>query len=400
MASLRKRGKVYYASFYVGGREERKSLDTTSYRIAKERLRNFESALAHGTLDDALPTRTPIADIVADYLVHIRNTKTKNGVRVDTWYFRSIFGPICPFLEPVRSVPQDRKRTVLRAKFIEDIRTQDIAAFITRKTLEDGIGPKTANRYREIIMRLFSWAMAQRGVRVPGGQNPAKAVERYRQRAPKIEFLSLNQVEEQLEALSGDRPLQTITALYIYAGLRREEALWLTKHDVSLPREGQGVIRVCAKTVLGEYWEPKTKTNRAVPVSRTLRRYLDQYNSLRTEGRWYFPSPRGMRWNPDNFSERLRRANKALGFSWNCLQYRHTFGSQLAMKGESLYKISTLMGNSPEVCRRHYAALLPESMIDSVEFDERPEDTSTPPPRGLRLIADNGQLLEDKDVTG
>ena len=39
------------------------------------------------------------------------------------------------------------------------------------------------------------------------------------------------------------------------------------------------------------------------------------------------------------------------------------------MKGESLYKISVLMGNSPEICRRHYAALLPESLFQSVEFD-------------------------------
>ena len=38
------------------------------------------------------------------------------------------------------------------------------------------------------------------------------------------------------------------------------------------------------------------------------------------------------------------------------------------MKGESLYKISALMGNSPEICRRHYAALVPESMVDSAEF--------------------------------
>ena len=33
--------------------------------------------------------------------------------------------------------------------------------------------------------------------------------------------------------------------------------------------------------------------------------------------------------------------------------------SVAAMRGESLHKISELMGNSPEVCRRHYAALLP-----------------------------------------
>ena len=43
-------------------------------------------------------------------------------------------------------------------------------------------------------------------------------------------------------------------------------------------------------------------------------------------------------------------------------------GSQLAKKGESLYKIAELMGNSPEICRRHYAALMPEKMHDVVEF--------------------------------
>jgi len=42
------------------------------------------------------------------------------------------------------------------------------------------------------------------------------------------------------------------------------------------------------------------------------------------------------------------------------------------MKGESLYKIATLMGNSPEICRRHYAALLPTEMGTTVEFLEQP----------------------------
>jgi hypothetical protein len=35
----------------------------------------------------------------------------------------------------------------------------------------------------------------------------------------------------------------------------------------------------------------------------------------------------------------------------------------------SLYQISALMGNSPEIARRHYAALLPEAMADLVEFE-------------------------------
>jgi hypothetical protein len=57
----------------------------------------------------------------------------------------------------------------------------------------------------------------------------------------------------------------------------------------------------------------------------------------------------------------LRAANQKAGLSRTCVDCRHTLGSQLAMKGESLYKIATLMGNSPEICRRRYAALVPET---------------------------------------
>lgn len=77
---------------------------------------------------------------------------------------------------------------------------------------------------------------------------------------------------------------------------------------------------------------------------------------------------KGKQWDPDGFSHRLRDINRSLGLPWSALDYRHTFGSQLAMKGESLYKISELMGNSPEICRRHYAALLTESLVECVEF--------------------------------
>jgi hypothetical protein len=88
---------------------------------------------------------------------------------------------------------------------------------------------------------------------------------------------------------------------------------------------------------------------------------------LITPGGGYFPGLLGGRWDPDNFSY-SRDANKKAGLSWSCLDYRHTFGSQLAMKGESLYKIATLMGNSPDICRHHYAAISSDSTLGVVEF--------------------------------
>jgi len=50
------------------------------------------------------------------------------------------------------------------------------------------------------------------------------------------------------------------------------------------------------------------------------------------------------------------------------MDFRHTFRAQLAMNGESVYKISVLMGNSPEICRRYYAVLILEAMSNRVEF--------------------------------
>ncbi|UCD50239.1 MAG: site-specific integrase [Phycisphaerales bacterium] len=126
-----------------------------------------------------------------------------------------------------------------------------------------------------------------------------------------------------------------------------------------------------AKTVGEESWQPKTKRNRIVPISRNLFAVLSSYS--RPYNRvWFFPSPTGKRWNPDNFSQDLRQINKAAGLKWSCLDFRHTFGSQLAQKDESLQKIAELMGNSPEMCRKHYAALIPERMHDTVEFAEGP----------------------------
>jgi integrase len=284
-----------------------------------------------------------------------------------------MFGPICPELEitsrkvstaakkrpPKEGQDRRRRALVIEAPSFEQITTAQIAAFISGQVQSRGLAPKTANRYREISTRLFNWAMQQFGIRMPDKSNPAAQVDRYKERAPEIRFLTLQQIGEQLDALADKRQIQTMVAVLIYAGLRREEVLWLTHEDIDLKTGTNGTIRVRAKTVGGESWQPKTKINRAVPISTTLRRYLDAYRPRIVPGGWYFPSPEDKRWDPDNFSQDLRAFNGKTHLPWACLDYRHIFGTQLAMKGESLYKIR---GNLPEICRRHYAAVLPESL--------------------------------------
>ena len=288
----------------------------------------------------------------------------------------------------------------MKAQLLEDISAQVINRFIAARVQEDGWSAKTANLMRQTLHRLFSYAIKHhsfhsRDRRYP---NPADGTERKREPAHKIRFLKLDEIDVQLRVLAEYPVIHAMVAVYIYAGLRREEAAWLTYDDVDLSNR---LIRVQAKTVSGEFWQPKTKRNRVVPISDALNRILGNYASP-TDSIWFFPSPRGKKWDPDNFSQDLRKINKAVGLDWSCLDFRHTFGSHLAQKGESLYKIAELMGNSPDICRRHYAALVPEKMTDVVEFSiERKADAKDNETKKMfKEILDElkGQKREDRGI--
>jgi integrase len=261
----------------------------------------------------------------------------------------------------------------LPVKRLEDVTGARIEDFIIRRIREDGIAPKTANRIREVLHKLFNYATRKWNFVPPDRRhpNPAALVER-RPEAPRvIRFLTAEQIERQLEVLEGHPAIRVLVATFIYAGLRREEALWLTHQDVD---RGRRLIHVRAKTIAGASWQPKTRRNRVVPISTALAEVLAEYGP-RPGNVWFFPSPQGRRWHPDNFSQALRKVNVEHRLPWSCLDYRHTFGSHLAQKGVSLYKVAELMGNTPEICRRHYGALVPEKMHDVVEFgDPDPPD--------------------------
>ena len=63
MASLIQRNGVYYIQICNGGKARRVSTKTNSLQLAKEQLRQFESAKLRGVANP-LPTRTPIGDVV------------------------------------------------------------------------------------------------------------------------------------------------------------------------------------------------------------------------------------------------------------------------------------------------------------------------------------------------
>ena len=189
------------------------------------------------------------------------------------------------------------------------------------------VSPKTLNADREILYRLFTYAIEHHGLIYPDLRlkNPVDGVRPRKLPAQEIRFLDSEQIKTQLNAVKDDPVLHTAVALLIYAGLRREEALWLTPDDID---RKAGLIRVRAKTIDRVFWQPKTGRNRAVPISMALATVLDKYKSS-IVSQWLLPTPEGARWDPDNFSHKLADENAKGKLPWTCLDFRHTFGSML-----------------------------------------------------------------------
>ena len=407
MAAIYKRGKkgIWWIKYYVAGQQVYHSLRTTNARAAERTKKQIEGDEAKGEL--LAPSRTPLPELLEDYCQFMATFRTAKSCSADVSILRIVFGPITPALDLGSRVNRRFRmdeskrhsdtmvRRHIRAKHLEDITGAILEDFITTRIREDGISAKTANRTREVLHKLFNYATRKWNFVAPDRRhpNPAALVQRRSEPPRVIRFLTTEQVARQLGLLVDQPTLHAMAATLIYAGPRREAVLWLTHDDVDLERR---LLHIRAKKIAGESWQPKTKRNRVVPISTALHEILGSYEPP-TEGPWFFPSPRGCRWNPDNFSQTLRETNRAHGLAWSCLDFRHTFGSLLAQKGVSLYKIAELMGNSPEICRRHYAALVPEKMHDVVEFGEEPEKPTPTDDLLRQVLAKLDQMPPDRD---
>lgn len=378
MATTYLRGKTWWISYSVGRKRIQRSLKTTNAREAEEYRKQYSAAETINLLPE--PSSTPIGPFLQDLCEYWRKTRKGKGAASDIGRLRQFFGPACEAMEyPPRTEkrfkdnpPKTPKRRsddgdcFIPIKKLEQLTPKMIDAILRERYLAGEITGKTANRYRGVLSSMFTYARKHHGYICPDRRyrSPIEGVDRFPEQTPPIRWLNHQQIDEQLKVLEPYPQLRAMVAVAIFAGPRREAVTWLTREDVDLDNR---VLHIRAKEIDGQYWEPKTGRDRSVPISNRLAEILGDYQPP-AESTWFFPSPQGERYHPDNFSAKLHDVNEAAGLKWSCMDFRHTFGSHLAQKGVSLYKISALMGNSPEIARRHYAALLPAEMREEVEF--------------------------------
>jgi len=251
---------------------------------------------------------------------------------------------------------------------------------------KDKFGAVSFNKYRKCYVTFFSWLVNNEYWK----ENSMKKVRILPELLGDIVYLTQDQIVEQLkgiEKIIGEvqekeqtafykrkvKKLQTVKALvatYLLAGLRRAEGLWLRREDVDLKNR---MIHIRSKTIDGVEWRVKSgKSNiikkRMVPMSRALYPYLKEQLASHKSG-WVFPSPTGQgRWNDRNFLRTFQQVQKKLGLKFRCMDFRHTYGTQLSKKGVSMFKISKYMGNSVKIAEKYYIGFSPEEHREEIEF--------------------------------
>ena len=104
MASVYRRGKMWWLCYRSGGKLVRKSLGTTNAKIAKDKLKETEYLLATKRL--GLPSKTPLAEILSDYYAHMRAYKKKKSAESDISRLRIFFREVTvTYLEDLTPAP-------------------------------------------------------------------------------------------------------------------------------------------------------------------------------------------------------------------------------------------------------------------------------------------------------
>ena len=253
----------------------------------------------------------------------------------------------------------------------------------------------TRNRALAIFSRFYKWAIRTERATV----NPFSGIKTLKEeRSLNIVYCTPGERDEIIVfARETDWPDWLAVPVAFYTGMRRGEVARLQWADV---RFAEGLI-VVNKT--------KTGKSRVLPLSakleellqavpnsarrghvvkipdgfdrelrlENLTRKIEKLKRSRLLAEWGLekPLPSRSKEYRDTLAKwkaamkgRTRDLDAALErIGWN--SFRHTFGSLLAQAGVSIDKISAWMGNTPEVCRRHYAQFIPRDRRDS-EIDK------------------------------
>ena len=344
MASIyRRKNGVWYVKFRENGRWIYRSLQTRNKRQAESERAAIERKLA---ADARLAKTGPQPDLTFEEL-------KKRYVAWATPQRR-------PLTIDSRVRALDRFSSLTGVASIGEVEPDHIEAF-KQKVIASGLTPRTANEAISALRAVIYRAMRQKWYT---GQNPFASVDMLPEPKRHPKWLTKEQIAQVLELAEIHSPnAHLFFAMCIYAGLRKDEAINARWEWIDFDA---GLLHVQD----GHNWKTKTGS-RTLPLHSRLRAIVLEYGPP-AGGRGYLISPDKAhgkyryRFEIRKTFAAVAQAAKIEGLTPHVL--RHTFASQLAMAGVSLWKISQYLGHTSVRTTQIYAHLRPEGDEDIDRF--------------------------------
>lgn len=355
MGSIRKRGIFWYVDLRVNGRRYRKRVGK-SKQLAELALKDLEVKAERNQLGFLERKEISVEAFIQEYLTY----SAANNRPSTTQRYKSALDNFLRFIKEKTNVNQ-----------LIDITPETIEKFkIWRKTIsvaKNGSHPskakpesvrKGAKSYtvnfelttlKTIFILAVKWKYLEKSP--AEGVKPLKAEDSKPRR-----FLTDAECERLLKAC--EPKYYPIFFTLIQTGMRKAEILNLEWDDLDFKRR---IIKIQRKT----FWQPKTG-ERKIPMSDVVAAVL---NKVSKQSHFVFPDDDGETINPNTLRLQLIRIarNASVKNLTEVHALRHTFASQLLMKGVDLPTVQKLMGHSAIETTLIYSHQTTDHLRDAME---------------------------------
>ena len=346
----RKRGTVYYGSWWSGGRRVKRRIGAkrspgqsdglTQVQAERELRRMIEREVVRPSGERR--TFEQAADAYVDHLEHVMERKRSTIQDYRGYLTRHL-------------VPFFGDRAIDRVDAVR------VAQYLRRK-LGDGLSSKTVQNHLNFLHGVFAFAVKRGWAPL----NPVAHVDRpKRSRSPhtRVRFLQPHELDAVIRAVPDDTLGSVEGPLYLTAaltGARQGELLALRWLDVDWLAQR---LRIAENYTRGRWDTPKSHEGRSVPLADRVARELDLLSKgsrYRADTDLVFCHPlTGNVLDPSKVRKRFGEAiERARVHKITFHELRHTFGTQMAAAGAPLRAIQEWMGHADAKTTeiyRHYA---------------------------------------------
>ena len=189
--------------------------------------------------------------------------------------------------------------------------------------------------------------------------NPASDTKKFRENGKNIvEYFT----EDELEKIWNELDEYWVYPLkfIVHTGLRKGEWINLKWENVKLDGDNPNITIVSSGS-----WKTKTGESRVIPLNKIAVEIIKKQKGKNSE--YVFTLKNGSKIHPDKPYHKLKTALKNLGLKGDIHKLRHTFASNLVMKGRPLYDVQKLLGHSDIQTTMIYAHLSPGYLKESVK---------------------------------